>query len=118
MKLGQIHGVRREAVVAEGLLQRVAARLHDDVPPDHDGVARKPQRVGVAHRDRFGDELADDAAAVVVERGRIVECAAIVQRAEAGVEVVEARIDQFQRRITQPSIAAIAWCERMSQRMR
>src|SRR5439155_11296015 len=86
----------RVAPGRQALTERVAREVRDHRATGHDRVAREVESVGRVHleallcRHARGDALER----LAVEGGGVVEDASLGERAEAGVEVVEALVDQ------------------------
>jgi hypothetical protein len=90
----------------ERCLQFIATRVRDHAPADDNRVAAKTLGLGMFGLDQFFDVLANGALAVLIERGRIPNCFVIGERAEAGVEVIIAGIDELDRNHTAAEFAA------------
>src|SRR5690242_15076837 len=73
----------------------IAACIRNDVPADHDGVAGKTLGVRAFGFDQVGYKRANCLLAVVIESGWVPDRLVVGERTEAGVEVVIARVDQF-----------------------
>ncbi len=78
-------------------VQLVATGVSDDAPADDDSIAGKAFGFCLFDLDQFLDVFADCALAVVVERGWVPDRFSISEGAEAGVEVIVAGIDKFDR---------------------
>jgi len=90
-------GMTDVAAVVESRDQFGGAFGQNDVAAEHDGVAGKMDRFFFGHVNQIAQMLANRALAVFIECLREPERAAIGQRAEAGIDVIEARIDKLDR---------------------
>jgi hypothetical protein len=91
-------------LLAKAGLQRFAGFADDQRGAKVHGIARKMHGIGLVHRDplRGGDTALNEAPGGGVESRRVVEERAIFQRTEAGIEMVEPRIDQPKRKHFHP----------------
>jgi hypothetical protein len=66
--------------------------------PDTDGIAGKPKSLSFRHEKTSGrsDPFGKSFLPIVIEGGREIQQFATAQRAQAGIEVVETVVDQFE----------------------
>jgi len=101
-ELIHIHRVGLEAMLPEGLLEANAPRVQDNVLADHDRIAREAEGFLFVHDDPDWKVRLDHPAGVFIERWGEVGESPLVERAETGIQVVEARVAQVEGKRAQP----------------
>ena len=81
----------------QGFCFRTACGQHD-MFPDTDGIAGKPERLSFRHHEASGrsDPFGKSLLPIVIEGGREIQEFSAAQGAQAGVEVIESVVDQFE----------------------
>ena len=90
-------GTGRYPAADSSLDQPAGGRVDDDVQPVADEVQPEGPRVGLVGLDGVRVQPAHDVLAGLVEGGRVPGDVGVVERREAGVQVVVAGVDQAQR---------------------
>ena len=85
------------AAIPQGRDQLRGAFGQNDVAIEHNGVAGKVCGFFRCHIDQIAQMIPNCALSVFIERRRKPNCPAIRQRTKTGIDVIKARIDQFDR---------------------
>src|SRR5579864_7831873 len=105
-KFGQAQRSHSVTALFQGSGQFRCPFVQDHGPAHYNRVATERDRLLGRNLDQPLNTSAQDRTTVIVERPRVIDRFVLGQRAEAGIEMIEARVDQLQGQYLNPQVRA------------